>query len=149
MNGFFVITSSLFCLCIVRSIFFWLTIWQNNQYRPDRFFNHLSLRRHRSQLFFSAFIFFKWLLFLGFTLTVFYDSFLAPYQYLITFLYFFQFFLLIKELATNTFRKPVFNLRNQLIILLTLGASFLIFTLPLLDKFFWLLFIDLSIPFLT
>src|SRR5260221_250047 len=42
MNGFFVLTSSLFFLYIVRSIFFWLTIWQSNQYTPDSFFNFLT-----------------------------------------------------------------------------------------------------------
>src|SRR5258708_1786845 len=137
MNAFYVITSSLFFLLIVRSIFFWLTIWQNNQYRPDRFFNFLSLKKQRIRLFFSVLILFKWLLFLGFALTVFYDSFLIPYQYIIVILYFFQFFLLLKELATNTLRKPAISLRNQLIIAFALGTGFFIFTFPLLDKYFW------------
>ena len=82
-------------------------------------------------------------------MTVFYDSYLVTYHVLIAMLYFLQFFLLLKELATGSFKRPFLSLKNLFATVLVLVTCFLLFAFPLMDQFYWLLLIDLAVPIIT
>lgn len=148
MNILFIFTSSLFFLWIVRELFFWLSIWQTNEYRPDRFFLFIKRKKSKSFLVFSFLLVIKLLFFFGFALVIFDDRLLPQYQYGIVFLYLLQSFLIGREIYLNRLKKPRLTVRAILIILLSLFVIFSFFSFPLMDKFFWLLFIDLFTPFI-
>lgn len=146
MNVVFVFISSLFFLWVIREVFFWITIWQTNGYRPDRFFTFLKKKHHKIISLLSLVHIAKWILFFSFALVIFNDDWLNPYQYCVIFLYLVQAFIIGKEIYANHLKKPLLTIRATLLIVLTLLIVFLFFAVPLMDKFFWLVFIDLLIP---
>ncbi len=145
MNVLFILTSSLFFLWIIRDIFFWLTVWQQNEYRPDRFFASLKRKKLKSQIIFSPVFIPRFVLFFLFILVMLNDDYLTIYQYIIAGLYLVQAFILGYEIYANTLKKPILTLQAILIILLTFTSVIILFSIPLLNTFFWLLLIDLSI----
>lgn len=146
MDVLFVFTSSLFLLWIIREIFFWLALWQQNGYRQDRLFAYLKSRKLRFLPLFFGFV--KWLLFFSFAFVILYDRYLVQYHYVIIGLYIFQSFLLLREVYRNSLKKPDLHMRGLLMFLLTLATVLLLFAFPLLDLFFWLLFVDMLVPFI-
>src|SRR6266403_1941186 len=146
MNVFFIFTSSLFFLWIIRDLFYWLSLWQENEYRQDRFFATLSKRSKKNKFFSTAFLVAKWAVFFSYGFVIFNDDLLIPYQYLIISLYFLQSFFLLREISLNHLRKPSITFRATIVIALTLVTLLFIFAIPLTDRFFWLLFIDLITP---
>lgn len=149
MNVLFIFTSSLFFLWVIREIFYWLTIWQENDYRQDRFFDVLKRksRRYRSPAYLFQLV--KWLIFFYYGFVIFKDNLLSIYQYSVFILYLFQSFFLLQEIYQNHLKKPQLTIRAVLIIALTLTTNLLIFAIPLMDAFFWLLVVDLVTPFIV
>jgi UDP-N-acetylmuramoyl-tripeptide--D-alanyl-D-alanine ligase len=145
MDVVFVLTSSLFFLWILRDIFFWLALWQENEYRYDRFF--ASLKKIIKKPKFSSLALFigKWLIFFSYGFVIFNDDLQTPYHYLIIFLYLLQGFLLLQEIYLNNLKKPFLTIREVSIFAAVLAVVLLLFAVPLMDMFFWLLFIDLLI----
>jgi len=133
----------------MRETFFWITLWQTNGYRPDRFFTYLKKKAPKRYSFGSFFLALKWILFLSFAFVIFDDDLLISYQYAIIFFYLLQAFIIGKEIYANHLKKPILTIRANLLIVLTLLSVFILFAIPLMDKFFWLLFIDLLIPLLV
>lgn len=149
MNLLFTITSSLFFLWVGRNTFYWVTVWQQNEYRPDRFFVFFKRKKRKSLLFFSPLILSKWLLFIAYFFFVFHDNYLPVYQYAVFIFYLLLALDTIKALYLNTIKKPKLSILSNSVIILTLFTSFLVFAVPLVDRFFWLIFIDLLIPLLV
>lgn len=146
MNELFIFTSSLFFLWVVRETFFWLTAWQINDYRPDRFFAYIKRKKGKAYSVLSLLMLLKWLVFFGYALVIFDDNLLATYQSIVAALFFLQAFLIGKEIYLNQLRKPRLTLRANLIIILSLVVVFILFAFPLMEQFFWIVFIDLLIP---
>lgn len=146
MNILFIFTSSVFFLWVIRELFYWLAIWQENEYRQDRFFAAIKKKPKKNKLLAVTFPIFKWIIFFLYFLIIFHDDFLISYQYLIIALYLLQAIFLLKEIYRNHFKKPVITFRATVIIFLTLVTVLGIFAIPLMDKFFWLVFIDLITP---
>lgn len=146
MDVLFIFISSLFFLWVIRELFYWLAIWQENEYRQDRFFAAFKkkLKRYKSPA--SLFQIVKWLIFFYYGFVIFKDNLLPIYQYSIIILYLFQSFFLLQEIYQNHLKKPELTMRAVLIITLTLTTILLIFAIPLMDRFFWLLFVDLVTP---
>lgn len=149
MDALFIFISSLFFLWVIRELFYWLAVWQENEYRQDRFFAALKRKSRRKSYSSTLFQITKWIIFFSFGFIVFNDDLLVPYQYVIIALYLLQAFFLIREIYLNHLKKPEINLRAVLIIALTLSTVLLIFAIPLVDRFFWLLFVDLSTPLIV
>lgn len=146
MNVLFIFTSSLFFLWVLRELFFWLTAWQKNEYRQDRFFATVKIKVKKFKPLHTLFYIGKWLLFFAYFFVIFDDDLLLPYQYLIVGFYLFQSIFLLKEIYRNTLKKPFLTLRATIIIFLTLATILSFFAIPLFDRFFWLLFVDLITP---
>ncbi len=149
MNSAFIFASSLFFLWIIRDSFFWLKLWQDSEYRLDRFIEHIQRKK---QKFFHptySLIYIKLFLFLAFFYAITNEDILSSYQYIIAILYVVQVFVVVKEIYQNTLKKPVLTLKVTILLFLTLSTVFLLFSLPLLDKFFWLLFVDLFLGFIV
>ncbi len=146
MDVLFIFISSLFFLWVIRELFYWLAFWQENEYRTDRFFAALKRKSRRHSPFSTLFHVGKWLIFFAYGFVVFNDDLLAPYQYTVIALYLLQSFFLLREIYFNHLKKPQITLRAVLIITLTLITVLFIFAIPLVDRFFWLLFVDLVTP---
>jgi len=146
MEIVFIVTSSLFFLWIIRQLFFWLWVWQQNDYRYDRFVASFRRNFRKHQLLFVFFPFGKWLLFFLYGYVVFHTEFLVAYQYAIVALYGTLSFFLLREIYFNQLKKPQITLRITILIAVILLVILLLFAIPLLDRFFWLLAIDLLTP---
>jgi len=143
MNLIFIFASSLFFLWVIRDVFFWLKIWQDNEYRLDRFIEYLHKRKQK------GFIYAKLFLVLIFFSTFLNNDILPFFQYAVVIVYIVQVFIVVREIYANTLKKPLLTIKATILLFLTLGTVFLLFSLPLLDKFFWLLSIDLALPILV
>lgn len=146
MDVLFIFTSSLFFLWVIRDLFFWLSVWQQNDYRQNRFFAAIRKRPRKQPLPTTIFFFIKWFIFFAYGLVILNDSSLDIYQYVIFGLYLVQSFFLLQEIYLNHLRKPIITFRVTGIIAVTLATVLLLFAIPLVDRFFWLLFIDLLTP---
>lgn len=145
MEVFFVVASCLFFLWVLRELFFWVFIWQENEYRQDRFFYYLKNRIKKTKFFTLAFVITKSIIFFSYIIVIFNDNFQNYYQYIIILFFIFEAYLVLRDIYHNQIKKPRLNLRANSIIILTIITVFLLFTIPLTDRFFWLLLIDLSI----
>lgn len=146
MNLLFIFSSSLFFLWIFREIFSYLWQWQNNDYRPYRFFASLKGRKYKGRPFFVFLAGVKWFLFLGFGYVILNDNYLQLYQYCIFVLFFIQAFVVGREIYTNTLKKPRLTFRASITILLSFSIILTLFMFPLMENFFWLLLIDIFTP---
>lgn len=145
MDVLFVFASCLFFLWVLRELFFWVFLWQQSEYRQDRFFYYLKNKVKKPKLFTIFFVFVKSVIVLAYLFVIFNDRLLHFYQYLIISLFIFQSYLVLKDIYNNQIKKPQLNFRANSIVILTIVTIFLLFTIPLTDRFFWLLFIDLAI----
>ena len=147
MNIFYIFSSSLFFLWIIREIFFWLYVWQHNEYRFDRFKAYFRSRRLKRKFIFSRLFLFKIILFFSYGVFILFDQFVGYYQYAVFGVFIFQTFILGKEIFFNTLKKPRLEMKTGIIMFLSVTLLGFFFAIPLLDRFFWLLFLDLAIPF--
>ena len=145
MNLLFTFTSNLFFLWVARNTFYWVTIWQRCAYRPDRFFDFLKRKKQKIKRITSPFIVARWLLFLLFIVSIFQESLLFYFQYGVALFFFAQSLVVVREVFHNTLKKPHITFRSVFTTSVTLAIVFVIFAIPLLDKFLWLLLIDLCI----
>lgn len=143
MDILFVFASCLFFLWVLRELFFWIFIWQENEYRQDRVFYFLKnrIKKLRPLNIFLTVI--KFIILFSYIFIIFNERFLNLYQYIIVSLFIFQSYLVLQDIYHNQIKKPRLNLRAASIIILTIFTIFLLFTVPLTDKYFWLLLVDL------
>lgn len=145
MESFYILTSSLFFLWIIRNIFYWVWVWQNNDYGITSFADNLKSEILKRNIHEHILLLYKLILLALFFFIVSADNLLLNYQQLISLAYFAQFFIVVKEIYQNKLRKPVLTFRSVIIITFSLLSSFLIFSVPLVDKFLWLLIVDLAL----
>lgn len=142
MNIIFIFVSFLFFLLILKDILFWVWLWQLKEYRLDRLLVHLRETIQGRGLFFSKAAVLKWLLIFSYVFVVFRGNLLSVYQIFIVLVFSFQFFLILKNFSPTFIKRPIFTFKAIIIILLSLFLIFLLFFLPLVEKFLWLLVLD-------
>jgi UDP-N-acetylmuramoyl-tripeptide--D-alanyl-D-alanine ligase len=142
MDMIFVLASSAFLIWIIRNIIYWVYLWQVKEYRFQRVYVHLIETVQGRQLFFSPLSLLKWLGIVFYIATIIQDSYLDWFHLYITGLYALQAFLVFKELLFNQLKRPEFTPKALSLILTSLLLVLAIFSVPILDKYFWLLFID-------
>lgn len=145
MDSLYILTSSVFFIWIIRNIFYRVWVWQKNDYNITSFIFNLKNEIIKRKIYEHLLLVYKLILLALFFYVVSADYFLFYYQQLISLAYFIQFFIILKELYKNEFKKPVLTFRSAIIISFSLLNSFLIFSVPLVDKFLWLLIIDLTL----
>lgn len=149
MESLYILTSSIFFLWIIRNIFYWVGVWQKNDYSITSFIINLKNEFSKRNIYKHLLLLYKLLLVALFFYIISADNLLLYYQQLISFAYFMEFFVVLKEIYKNEFKKPVLTFRSVIIITLSLLNTFLIFSVPLVDKFLWLLIVDLTlVPFI-
>lgn len=142
MTIFYLFASVPFFFWIVRNALFWAYLWQLKEYRFDRVIIHLKETSQGRDLFFSPFSLIKWFAIFLYVIVVFSQRLLLPYQIFVVLIYLSQFFLVIKEIHLHLFNKPVLTIKALFITFSTLIIIFLLFFIPFVERFLWLLILD-------
>lgn len=145
MDSLYILSSSAFFLWIIRNIFYWVWVWQENDYNTTSFISNITGEILKRKIYEHILLLSKLALLALFFYVVSADNFLPYYQQLISLAYFLQFFIVLKELYKNEFKKPALTFRSVVIIVFSFLNTFLIFSVPLLDRFLWLLIVDLTL----
>lgn len=138
----FTATSICFFIWLLRNNFYWLHLWQIKEYRLDRLTVHLRETQQGKDLLIGVFNILKIILFVVYFFAVF-ASYNVPFLESVTFVvYLFSTGLIVKEVFERKFKIPVFTVKIFVILILTFLIQLVLYIFPLVDKFFWLLFID-------
>jgi hypothetical protein len=145
MESLYILTSSAFFLWLIRNIFYWVGVWQKNDYSITSFAINLKNEILKRSIHEHLLLVYKLILLALFFYVASADNFLLYYQQLISLAYFIEFFIVLKEIYRNELKKPVLTFRSIIIIAFSLLNSFLIFSVPLVDRFLWLMIVDLTL----
>lgn len=149
MNILYYITGILFFIWIIRNVLFWVFLWQLKEYRLDRVLIHLRETGQGKKLLFSPLSIIKFLAIIAYIFVVFKNEFLFASQIFILLIFAVQIFFVLKDVYNRQIRRPVFTMKALLTVFLTLGFIFLLYSIPLFEKFVWLVFLDKLIPFIV
>ena len=142
MDIFFSFTYYLFIIHLIRTLISWLYLWQIKEYRLDRIVVHIKETKQGKAIFFG----FEPLVKLGIILFYFYTIFVPSLYFLIPILVFsiyaYESVRFGIDLVQKKVKLPIFTPKLIFIGMLSIATVFLMFLLPLLDKFFWLVFVD-------
>lgn len=143
------VASSLFFIWVVRNILFWVALWQLKEYRLDRIFVHLKETKQGRDLFFSPVSILKTFAIFAFGFVIFNNQFLLHYQIIVTIFYFFIAVYAVSEGLARTLKRPAITFKSILIVVASLLSVYLLYSLPIIDKFLWFLIIDRLTPFIV
>ena len=146
MSILYAATSTLFFVWISRNILYWVHLWQIKEYRWDRLSVHLRETVQGRSLFFSPLLLFKVVLIGAFILVIQKQLSLSLYHSAITFVFALQFSSVVKEVGRKTIKIPKPTIKVVIISGFSLFILFSLFSLPLLDRFAWILLIDRLLP---
>lgn len=146
MNVLMFLTEIFFAIWGVRSILFWISLWQVKEYRLDRMIVHLRDTEQGKKLFFSPFVFVKLFAIAGYIYIALNPSFLQPYQIGVSFLFFALAIAVVKEIRSHVIKMPKPTVKALAIFLLSFFVVLLLFWIPLLEQMVWLLLLDRLIP---
>lgn len=147
MDLLYEITSLFFFLWIIRSILFWIYLWQLKEYRLDRFRVHLVQTRSGKDLFVNIFNGIKFFFFAFFFFAVVFGTTQNWYYYITAAIYIYSAFLVIKELIERKFKRPRTTVKAATLFIITLCIVGLFYYLHLLTNYLWLFVIEAMIPF--
>lgn len=142
-------TSIFFGIWAVRSILFWVSLWQVKEYRFDRMFVHIRETEQGKKLFFSPLLIFKIVALVFFTYVIIHPLTLVYYQIGIAVLFLYQAFVVFQEIKLHRLKRPKPTVKALAIILLSFCILLLFFWVPLVERAVWLLLIDRVLPFVV
>lgn len=144
MNALFVLASTAFFIWIVRNIVTWTLLWQEKDYNPKRLFYHLKETVRGRNILFSPLSILKWIAVLFFLYSIFEETATILFHIIVIAIYLAQAFFVIKNILKSSGKWPVISSVSIVVIVISLLAVSIIFMYPLIDWYFWLLFIDRS-----
>lgn len=147
MNTIYFFASSAFFLWTIRNILYWVYLWQLKEYRLDRVVVHLRETHQGKMLMFSPTLLVKLALILGYGYIVFAPERLPLYQLLIAFMFYYEAFKVVQEVISRRLRRPVLTFKALIMLFGTLSIVSLLFVIPIMEPFLWLLILDRIIPF--
>lgn len=145
------VTIGAFTIWTIRSVLFLVSLWQNKEYRFDRFLVHSKENPQGKKLFLSPFLWLKIGMIAAYILVVFTNNKLVlPYQLAVASIFGIEAILVFKEILKHQLRRPKWNPKGIFLVGVTVTIIvFLAFT-PLTDYALWLLFLDrLTFPLLA
>lgn len=146
MSILFLITGILFSFWTLRNVLFWVYLWQLKEYRLDRIVIHLRDTYQGRNLFFSPLSIIKWITIISYAFVVFNNRLSVVFNIFVMLIYLLELYILTKEFSLKLLKRPVFTLKGLLIVLITFLLLILLFLLPLVDRFLWIVILDRLIP---
>ncbi len=147
MNTIYFFASSAFFLWAIRNILYWVYLWQLKEYRFDRVLIHLRETHQGKMLLFSPTLLIKLVLIFGYGYIVFSPNRLPLYQLIIAFVFYYEAFKVVQEVISRRLRRPVITFKALIMLFGTLGITCLLFVIPIMEPFLWLLILDRVISF--
>lgn len=147
MSGFlFQITSIIFFGFLILSAISWLTLWDEKEYNFKRLLIHLKETKQGRSLIFGPTILFKWVLILSYSVTIFFNEFDGYYHIAVSFFYTILFFVILNKIRERDIIKPRLSIYSLFIFFTSISISLFLFVFPPLDRFLWMLAIDVLLP---
>lgn len=146
MNNLYLLASVGFFLWAIRNTLFWTNLWQTKEYRLDRLWVHIRETSKGKDILVSFSSFVKWLLVFAYPIPATYPHLFFIYYALISFVLTLDFIFVIKEIFKRRLRRPIFTARALLVLLFSFLFLIVLYIIPLLDRFLWLLIVNRSIP---
>lgn len=148
MDLLFTATYYLFLAHLVGVIIFWLNLWQSKEYRLDRMLIHMRDTTQGRRIIFGFEPLLKTAIFFLYIISIFY-SFLYPLIPPLVFaIYGYEATLFVIDIITKNIKWPAFTPKLLFVSLFTVLFVFLFLMVPLLDKYFWLVFVDKFVLFI-
>ncbi|MCL5438457.1 MAG: Mur ligase family protein [Patescibacteria group bacterium] len=144
---FFILTTILFAIWVVRNTLFWVNLWQLKEYRLDRILIHLKETSQGKSLLFSPFAIIKWLTIFLYTLVPFELLSLSIYNILVSAVFLYQLILILKDATKQEIKSPIFTIKTVFVLFMTFSVVIILYFFPITEKFLWLLLIDKFVPF--
>lgn len=142
MEILYFFTSLFFFIWIIKNTLYWIYLWQLKEYRFDRIKVHILETDYGRNLFKSFEGGIKIFLFAAYFIVVFYENLINYYFILIFLLYLYSFLKVLSEINKKKIRLPRLTLKSFSIFSITSFIIIVFYMFPLLDRFFWLVFID-------
>ena len=131
---------------VVQKIFYWLALLQSNNFQFKRTYINLRKKKELASLFFGWENIVHLLLVLLYFVTLIESRSSVFYSFSVSIFFALYFIVISKHFLRGRVKLPHFNLEILTIALLVLFISIFLFMFPLLDDFFWYLFIAKLIP---
>jgi UDP-N-acetylmuramyl pentapeptide synthase len=142
MDLLFVVTSSAFFLWVVRNILFWIWLLQRNDYQLSRVRNYFSKTIQGRKVWLSYILIIKVLIVIAFVPTVFDETLITPYHFIVAAIFIIDAIIFFKELATNSLKLPNISPIVAYFILPALFIIALFYYNPIIDPYLWFLLLD-------
>lgn len=142
MEILYSITSIAFLIWVIRNIIAWVLLWQENDYSLKRLIFYLRGTSDGRRILFSPLNLLKWGAIVLYISTIFEEQNTLLFHILIMSIYLSEAFFVTKDLLKGEVKKPKFRKEAIFVSILSLLSVAIIFTLPLIDVYFWMLFLD-------
>lgn len=141
-NTLYFITSFFFFVWVVRNILYWLWLWQIKEYRFDRLVIHIKETRQGKKLLYGVSNIIKLFVFFLYFIFIFNDQSSSIYQFLVFSVFLMSFLNVVEELIYKKIKLPILTIKSGIIGFTTISLVLLFYIVPLVDRFFWLMFLD-------
>ncbi len=142
MDILFTVTYCLFIIHLVRTIIYWLYLWQIKEYRLDRLIVHVRETKQGRSLVLGFEPVAKTAVIFFYFFTIFYSEYYPLVPWAVCGIYAYEAVRFLLDIIQKKVKLPVFTPKLILIAGGTVALVFLFLFIPLLDRFFWLVFID-------
>lgn len=142
----YIVASIGFFLFALRSIFFWTFLWQKNGYAVSGILATFQEYSREKKEFYRISLFIFLFSVVCYGIVIFNDSLTFWYQLFVTVLFTIGGLSLIREIFGRTFLHPVFTLRAFTICLPSICVIALLYMVPLVDSYVWMVFLTLIMP---
>lgn len=145
MDMFFTVTYCLFIIHLVRTTINWLYLWQMKEYRLDRILVHVRETRQGRSILFGFEPLAKTAVIFFYFFTIFYSEYYLVVPVAVFSIYAYELLRFVVDIFQKKVALPTFTPKMIMIAVATFVVVFLALMIPLLDKFFWLVFVDKTV----
>lgn len=138
----FILAAVGFFIWTLRSLLYWVDLWQRIQYRPSDFLTNLKARRKLLRYFFAPPSLLTWVSIIIALYVSIEDYPVLWYQLLILCVFGIKTLVVAYSFLKNELIRPKITARSSLVITFSLLTLILFFAIPLTERFLWLLILD-------
>ncbi len=132
----------------IRSILLWCSVWQIKEYRLDRLWIHIQETIQGRALLLTPIYIANIVLLFAYGYIIFNDTWRNMYIFLVFCFYTVAGFLFVYEIFFTRFKRPAITIKTIGICCLTLLVIIIGFVFPLFDRYEWMLFLTVALPFI-
>lgn len=131
-----------FIFWIFIDTIFWVSLWQEKEYRWDRFSVFFKENLKAKEILFSPLSLLKFFAIIFYIFSAAIGLYSQQFYYLIYFIYTVQFLIIIKNIYFRKIKRPIITLKSLIISVLSFITLLIMIFNPLADLWFWFLLVD-------